>query len=128
MGHPFKGRAKSGKERAKCYASGGSVPNLTMSGPAGGYKKIDGSSASMQHKEQSAAPGMKCGGRLDKTARGSSAGNSPGGKNAMQAGGGVLPSSSPATYAAGGAVKIKKYPLTAGAATGKGRLELSKKK
>ncbi len=130
MGHPFKGRVSDGKAKAKamCYASGGTVKNLTMSGPAAGYKKVEGSTGNLQqHKDQNAAPGMKCGGRLDKTARNSSAGNSPGSRIAKQAGGGVLPSSPPATYAAGGAVKLKKYPINAGAASGKGRLELSKK-
>lgn len=129
MGNPYKGRARDPRAKAKsmCYASGGSVPNLTMSGPAAGYKKIDGSSSSMQHKEQSAAPGMKCGGRLDKTARSSSSGNSPGKSIAKQAGGGVLPSSSPATYAAGGSVKMK-YPLKKGGSeTGVGRLEKAKR-
>lgn len=63
MSHPFKDKAKDGKATAKArgYASGGSVPNKAMTGA---YKKVDGSSSSMQHKDQAAAPGRAMGGAV----------------------------------------------------------------
>jgi hypothetical protein len=113
--HPYKGQAKGGKAKAKCYARGGSVPNLSMNGA---YKDVKGSTGNLQqHKDQIAAPGMKRGGRLDKTARGQSQAKPPSSdKSASQAGaGGISPPSAPA------------YPISAGAGTGEGRLQLSKK-
>jgi len=124
-------------------ASGASkLPNLS---PNGAYKDVKSSTGNIQqHKDQNAAPGMKRGGRLDKSKRSSKKSPiarepllatppSPEDMIAAQAGaGGPSPSPVPAPMMPmkkrGGSVSLGKYPIDAGAATGVARLEQSKKK
>jgi hypothetical protein len=97
MAHPFKDKAKNGEQVAKSR------------GYSAGYKNVDTSTTSMQHKKESAASGYKRGGAVASTAAPAPSPVSSG----KRAGAG--PSTAPATQ--------KKVLKKGGADSGVGRLE-----
>lgn len=145
--HPFKGQSDSSRKAKMSAMSSTSDPKLPNLDGNGTYKKVGTSGSAMQHKDQSAAPGMKRGGRLDKAKRGhktklpiaaSVMDQAPPSPDlaGMQAGAGASPSPAPAPspmmppmQKRGGVVKRAdggrvKYPLKKGGSmTGDGRKE-----
>jgi hypothetical protein len=142
--HPFKSQANdTGSAKAKKLGSvhNTDIPSMKAAGETT-FKKIDGSSASMQHKDQSAADGMKRGGHVGKPKH-----SKPKVKIAMVApeDTAVPPSPDPSMAAAGAASSPAPAPIPdvppkappfarggrtslpkAGKESGLGRLQLSK--
>src|SRR4051812_16516065 len=66
--HPFKSQAndtRSAKAKKLGSVHNTDIPSMKAAGETT-FKKVDSSSASMQHKDQSAADGMKRGGHVGK--------------------------------------------------------------
>jgi len=133
VAHPYKSQADSTKGSKKSsMTSKGLGKNTDFNGA---YKKVQGSSASMQHMEQSAVPGMKRGGRAkgkSKLAKEMATAALPSAETMMSQAGAGAPSPTPAPpppglpgmmQKRGGAVK----KACGGAFNGVNRLKLSKK-
>lgn len=144
--HPFKGQAEA-TAKTKAGNMGKSankdIPIMRAVGENSGKKLYSSSSNSMQHKNQSAADGMKRGGHVGKHRHSKpkipmvvpeAVANPPSPDPSMAAAGaGSSPAPAPPMMPPGqppmkrgGKVSIGKYPITGGADGGTGRLELSK--